>query len=76
MKYIIIILGIICITDVGTCSGIDQSICNPGSANTFYPNGQLKACTLKENLSVNGVTCKQYETINLYETGVSVSFFL
>jgi hypothetical protein len=70
MKFTIIMLSILFITDVGTCLAIDASICTPGSDNTYYPSGQLKTCTLKDNFEINGVTCKQYETINLYETGM------
>jgi hypothetical protein len=60
MKYIIIMLSIMFITDVGTCQGIDQSICTPGSDPTYHANGRLKTCTLKDNFAINGVTCKQY----------------
>jgi len=68
MKYTIIMLSIIFITDVGTCLGIDQSICNPGEI-INHPNGQLKTCTLKDNFAINGVNCKQYAPITFYETG-------
>jgi antitoxin component YwqK of YwqJK toxin-antitoxin module len=70
MKYTIIMLSIIFITGVGTCFGIDQSICTPGSVNSFHPNGRLKSCTLKDNFVINGVTCKQYEPVTLYGTGM------
>lgn len=70
MKYAIIVLSIIFVTDAGTCLGIDTSMCNPGSEMTFHPKGQLKTCTLKNNFAINGVTCKQYEPINVYETGI------
>ena len=70
MKYTIIMLSIIFITDVGTCLGIDQSICNPGSEISYHPNGQLKTCILKDNFAINGVNCKQYATIDLYNTGM------
>lgn len=69
MRYTIIMLSIIAITDVGTCLGIDQSICTPGSEIIYHQNGTLKTCTLKDDFAVNGVNCEQYETINLYETG-------
>ena len=70
MKYAIIMLSIIFVTDVGTCLGIDKSICTPGSEITFHPKGQLKGCTLKDNFAINRVTCKQYEPISVYETGM------
>lgn len=69
MKYAIIMLSIIFATNVGTCLGADKSICIPGAEITFYPKGQLKSCTLKDNFVINRVTCKQYEPINVYETG-------
>jgi len=69
MRYTIIMLSIIAITDVGTCLGIDQSICTPGSEIIYHQNGTLKTCTLKDDFAVSGVNCEQYETINLYETG-------
>jgi len=69
MKFTIIVLSIIFITDVGTCLEIDQSICTPGSDIAFHSNGQLKTCTLKDNFAINGVNCKQYAPIDLYESG-------
>jgi len=70
MKHAIIMLSIIFTTGVGTCLGIDTSMCNPGSEITLHPKGQLKTCTLKDDFAINGVTCKQYERISVYETGM------
>ena len=33
MKYIIAMLAIIFMADIGTCLGVDGSICNPGDIN-------------------------------------------
>jgi hypothetical protein len=68
MKYTIVMLGIILITDVGTCLGVDQTICTPGEIH-YHPNGQLKSCILKDDFAINGVKCKQYAPISLYKTG-------
>jgi hypothetical protein len=70
MKQIITMLSIILIASAGTCLGIDKSICVPGSEITFYPKGQLKTCTLRDNFAINRVTCKQYEPISVSETGM------
>ena len=43
MRYAIAMIGILCIVDVGTCLGIDTSICRQGSEIAYYAKGQLKS---------------------------------
>lgn len=68
MKFIIVMLGILLMTDAGTCLAIDQSICKPGSENSFHPNGKLKTCILEEDAVINDVHCTQYEPVTLYQS--------
>lgn len=48
---------------------IEQSICNPGSQVTFYPDGSLMSCVLKEDLRSNGITCRQLLPVGFYANG-------
>jgi hypothetical protein len=69
MKHAIILLGILLVTGAGICAEIDPSICNPGSQYSFYLDGRLKSCPLKDDFEINGVNCNQYSVISFYENG-------
>jgi len=69
MKYLIATLIVLLMTDIGICLGADESVCNPGDIN-YYSSGKLRTCTLKDDLTINDVKCKQYALISLYETGM------
>lgn len=61
-------VGMVFLAHAVACRAIDQSICTPGEI-SYYPGGQLKSCTLKDDVIIGGVKCKQYAPVNLYQTG-------
>jgi hypothetical protein len=63
-----IVLGMLSSVDVGSCLAIDQTVCTSGGI-FYHPNKKLKSCTLKDEVTINGVKCKQYGPVELYATG-------
>jgi hypothetical protein len=47
----------------------DRAICGPGDI-SYYPGGKLRACTLGNDLVINGVQCTKNEAVELYQNGV------
>ena len=70
IKPAMVLLGILCVADVGTCLGLDRSICSQGSEIAYYATGQLKACTLENDREFNGVRCKQAALAEFHENGL------
>lgn len=50
-------------------SGVNQSICQPGSKIVFYPGGALKSCVLEDFFRVDGIECIKQSHISFYEDG-------
>jgi hypothetical protein len=47
----------------------DPSICSQGLTISFYDSGNLRACNLRENYDINGITCLDDNEIVFYDTG-------
>lgn len=81
MKLAIIILSLLLITNVEFSLAVDASICNDGSSISYYPNGQLKSCLLRDMFFIGGIKCNHLAPIEFYELGmlrscVSADFFI
>lgn len=70
MKLVIMLLSLLLATEIQTCLAADQTICNPGSTISYYPNGQLKSCPLKDIFPIAGVTCNVFAQITFFELGM------
>jgi hypothetical protein len=70
MKSATVILSILMVFTVKLCLGADASICNPGSTISYYPNGELKSCALKDTTVIGGVKCNMYAQVYFYELGM------
>jgi len=57
-------------TDAGYVWVLINRSCNPVLKLPIILRANWKTCTLKDNIAINGVNCKQYAPINLYETGM------
>jgi antitoxin component YwqK of YwqJK toxin-antitoxin module len=69
MKPVLLIIFALLIIDTTVCPGADQSICNPGSTIDYHPNGQLRACSLKDIYHYGDISCNQYSTVRFYNSG-------
>jgi hypothetical protein len=71
-RLILVTLSLISLCAAGNCLAFDQSICTSGAV-TYHPNGKLKSCTLKDDLAIGAVRCKQYAPVEFFPTGSLLS---
>lgn len=66
---LILLIALASIIALADCFAADQSICNPGTEISYFPNGAVRSCLLRDFYPIDGITCNHLERITFHGNG-------